>query len=147
MLFFTKIVVSLIPFILMFSRINANADSTRDFITTEAEQGNTDAQFSLGCKFYEGEDVAKDAVEAVKWFRMAAEQGHVGAQIYLGIIYYEGEGVEKNVVEAYALYKLASVRNEIGLKKRDEIAKEMTPEQIAAGEKRVMELRKEFKSN
>ena len=95
----------------MFSRINANADSTRDFITTEAEQGNTDAQFSLGCSFY------------------------------------EGEGVEKNVVEAYALYKLASVTNEIGLKKRDEIAKEMTPEQIAAGEKRVMELRKEFKSN
>jgi TPR repeat protein len=44
-----------------------------------AEQGHTIAQFNLGLCFMYGQGVAKDPVEAVKWYRMAAEQGHADA--------------------------------------------------------------------
>ena len=45
-----------------------------------AEQGNAEAQFSLGFRYDEGEGVPQDSQEAVKWWRKAAEQGHDQAQ-------------------------------------------------------------------
>jgi TPR repeat protein len=39
--------------------------------------------------------VAKDSVEAVKWFRKAADQGNADAQCRLGVMYSNGEGVAK----------------------------------------------------
>ena len=50
----------------------------------KAEQGNTDAQFSLGLRYDNGNGVPKDAVEAVKRFRLSAEQGRAFAQCFLG---------------------------------------------------------------
>jgi TPR repeat protein len=52
----------------------------RKWIRKAAEQGNVDAQQSLG-KIYE-EDV-QDYIEAAKWYRKAAEQGDVTSQSYL----------------------------------------------------------------
>jgi len=40
------------------------------------------------------EGVAKDEVEAVKWYRKAAEQNYAKAQYDLGFCYYNGEGVD-----------------------------------------------------
>ena len=38
-----------------------------------AEQGDAEAQFSLGRMYDEGEGVAEDDAEAVRWYRLAAE--------------------------------------------------------------------------
>jgi TPR repeat protein len=39
------------------------------------------AQFKLGCIYWEGSDaVKKDILMATKWFNMAADKGHKGAQ-------------------------------------------------------------------
>ena len=46
----------------------------------EAEQGDVEAQYFIGCCNQFGDGVKKDKVEAVKWYRMAAEQGHVEAK-------------------------------------------------------------------
>ena len=50
----------------------------------------------LGLIYAMGRGVAKDQVEAVKWYRKAAEQNHAEAQYNLGVCYYEwrrrGEG-------------------------------------------------------
>ncbi len=46
----------------------------------DAEQGNAEAQFLLGCCYQFGEGIAKDKAEAVKWYRNAAEQGDADAQ-------------------------------------------------------------------
>ena len=54
--------------------------------------------------------MAKDAAEAVKWFRKAAEQGFAGAQGNLGICYHNGQGVTKDYVEAYKWLSLASAQ-------------------------------------
>ena len=67
----------------------------------KAEQGNTDAQFSLGLRYATGDGVPKDEVEAVRWYRKAAEQGDVQAQTNLGGMYYNGTGVPKDLVQTH----------------------------------------------
>jgi len=42
----------------------------------KAEKGDAQAQCNLGLCYEEGAGVAKDAAEAVKWYRKAADQGH-----------------------------------------------------------------------
>ncbi len=38
-----------------------------------AGQGDSDAQFELGCRYNFGEGVENNFLEAVKWFRKSAE--------------------------------------------------------------------------
>jgi|GEM_PF-7057469 len=49
-----------------------------------AEQGDSEAQFSLGLIYSLGKGVEKDKAEAAKWLRLAAEQGHAYAKLQLG---------------------------------------------------------------
>ena len=49
-----------------------------------AEQGRSAAQNLLGVMYARGQGVAKDEVEAAKWFRKAAVQGDAYAQYALG---------------------------------------------------------------
>lgn len=75
-----------------------------------AEQGDAEAQKSLGNCYLSGNGVAKDAEEAVKWYSKAAEQGYAKAQFNLANCYRDGIGVEKNYSEALRLYRLAAAQ-------------------------------------
>jgi len=44
-----------------------------------AEQGYADAQFNLGNMFTNGQGVAQDREEAIRWYRLAAAQGNAFA--------------------------------------------------------------------
>ena len=65
-----------------------------------AEQGDAEAQFSLGFRYDEGEGVPEDRQEALQWWRKAAEQGHAMSQDNLGVSYEIGEGVAQDSAEA-----------------------------------------------
>ena len=71
------------------------ADDASDFRQTLqlAEQGNAEAQFSLGLMYDNGQGVRQDYAEAFRWYRKAAEQGLVQAQTDLGNGYAQGQGV------------------------------------------------------
>jgi TPR repeat protein/tRNA A-37 threonylcarbamoyl transferase component Bud32 len=71
-----------------------------------AELGNVDAQLVLGGCLLNGEGVAEDKVEAVRWLRKAAQQGNADAQYCLGEYYFGREGVEDKV-EAVRWFKKA----------------------------------------
>jgi len=43
--------------------------------------------YNLGNRYSKGDGVAKDAEQAVSWFRRAAEAGHADAQFNLGLRY------------------------------------------------------------
>jgi len=73
-----------------------------------AENGDASAQFALGVRHESGDGVPKDAVEAVKWYRLAAEQGDAKAQAALGALYFVGEGVPKDAAEAVRWFRLAA---------------------------------------
>ena len=77
--------------------------------------------------------------EAVKWYRKAAEQNHALAQYDRGSMYQRGEGAAKDATLAYMYFSLAATTNADAVKVREALAKEMTPEQIAEGQRLTRE--------
>ena len=61
-----------------------------------AEQGDAEAQVSLGQCYDEGFGVEKDASKAADWYYKAASQGNAEAQCNLGIDYVSGTGCAKD---------------------------------------------------
>ena len=47
-----------------------------DWLWEAADQGDADAQFSLGLMYGHGEGVPQDNVTALLWFNLAVAQGH-----------------------------------------------------------------------
>jgi len=69
---------------------------------------SSEALYHRGLRYYEGNGIVKDVIEAVKWFRKAAERGYAPAQYQLGLCYEYGEGVVKDPVEAVKWYRKAA---------------------------------------
>ena len=105
-----------------------------------AEQGQTNAQFSIGIMYAIGKGVRQDYVEAVKWFRKAAEQGDASAQNSLGSMYLNGYGVLQDFVEAHKWFNLAAARgNKHAEKNRVTVSIAMTHTQIAEAQRLARE--------
>ncbi len=52
----------------------------------DAEQGDAEAQYHLGCCYQFGDGIIKNKAEAAKWLRKAARQGYGQARGLLEII-------------------------------------------------------------
>ena len=116
----------------------------------KAQKGDARAQTSVGLAYQKGEGVAKDDVEAAKWYRKAAEQNYATAQVNLANCYKFGTGVEADYPEAYAWYALAANSGQLladfSARLRKELVEEMSPQQIAAGEQRTRELQAQIQA-
>jgi hypothetical protein len=74
-----------------------------------AEQGDARAQALLGLLYStNARGIARDNLEAAKWFRLAADQGDASAQFNLGVMYAEGQGVTQDFGEAVKWYQFAA---------------------------------------
>jgi hypothetical protein len=120
-----------------------------------AEQGYARAQSALGFMYANGEGVQKDYAEAVQWYRKAAEQGDIFGQSLLGFMYELGQGVLQDYVLAHMWFNLAAAQRradldgyvavdpiedaKINADMRDEVAKKMTPDQIAEAQRLARE--------
>lgn len=74
----------------------------------QARAGDAGAQYLLGFMYAEGQGVAKDEAEALKWYTKAAEQGHADAQLSLAMMYAEGRGTAKDDKQAIKWYTKAA---------------------------------------
>ena len=123
------------------------AELSKTFQETKAkaEKGNALAQYNLGMMYGNGRGVAKDEVEAVKWYRKAADQGHADAQNNLGLMYYHSRGVAKDDVEAYKWYLLAGAQDD-DLARREIflIERTLTPQQRAEGQRLAREWKQQI---
>ena len=98
-----------------------------------ADQGDADAQWQMGVRCHNGEDVPRDDVQAMQWFLRAAEQGHVTAQATLGAYYWAGRGVPQDLSRAYFWSALALAQGDENSKSRLEgLASQMTQAQVSA---------------
>ena len=104
-----------------------------------AEKGNAVAQYRYAMMHRMGLGTKKSRAEAQKWSRLAAKQGNSDAQQLLGSLYYKGEGVEPDdVTRAYMWYDVAAAQgNTEAQKERDAVAKELTPQQLAAAKEKA----------
>lgn len=76
-----------------------------------AENGDADAQFSLGLLYENGKGVNQDSAKAAAWYRKAADQGNASAQNKLGLMLYNGEGVERDLNAAFKWIRKAAEQN------------------------------------
>ena len=110
-----------------------------------AEQGYAVAQYRLGLMYRNGQGVQQDYKQAVIWYRKAAEQGEVLAQMSLGAMYVLAQGVPQDYIEAHKCFNLAAANatddktRKTAMEFRDDVAKRMTPAQIAEAQRRANE--------
>jgi TPR repeat protein len=95
---------------------------------------------TCACAIGNGHGVPQNYAEAAKWYRLAADQGDAPAQSNVGALYAIGQGVPKNYISAYTWLSLSAAQgNQIAIKRRDIIARHMTPAQIAKAQKLARE--------
>ncbi len=105
-----------------------------------ADRGSAKGQFSLGVVYSEGQGVPQDNGEALTWYALAAAHGVGRAIMRIGAIYQEGVGVPRDLERAFAAYHLAITRfppgpeREQAALKRDQVAHELSPEQLVRGQ-------------
>lgn len=110
-----------------------------------ALQGNADAQYWLGLGYMQGVRVPKNTALGIGWLTRAAAQGHADARLVMARAYQRGEGTPKDSLLAHALNSLAhSNPNAAPIldanQQRDELAKLLSSEQLAASGKLAAEL-------
>ena len=105
-----------------------------------ADDGQDSAQNNLAQLYAAGRGVRGSLVEAATLYWRAADQGNHRAQYNLAVAYRDGKGVEQDFVRAYMWYTLSAAVgwdldvHDMARKERDELAKQMTPAQIAQAE-------------
>ncbi|MFD2205603.1 tetratricopeptide repeat protein [Kiloniella antarctica] len=105
-----------------------------------AEQGEVEAQYALGEMYSKGLGAEQDLKAATQWYELAAEQGHLLAQLQAGRIYFL---ITEDLVNAHKWLNIISERKIDDAKKlqlmaaemRNDIAKEMTQEQLQEAQK------------
>jgi TPR repeat protein len=80
-------------------------------LKTAAERGDIAAQVRLAGILLDGKAMAKNDVEAAKWFEAAAKRGDAVAQANLGWLYEVGRGVARDATEAVKWYRLAAEKD------------------------------------
>jgi len=112
----------------------------RQWYEKAAVQGHVDAQVNLGSLYDYGRGGPQDFKMAVRWYRRSADQGNDLAQRRLGLLYERGDGVQQDYVQAYMWYTLGAATGvKAGVVMRDELAVQMTSEQLLAAKKLVRE--------
>jgi len=100
----------------------------------QADQGNAQAQNSIGDCYANGWGVTKDPAEAMRWYRKAADQRYEDAQFNIGSMYEYGEGVKEDPVQAYMWFSLSGADKTGGnpgvAYRFKKLAEKMTPKQV-----------------
>ena len=105
-----------------------------------ANKGYMVAQSNLAAMYYKGRGVRQDGREAFRLETLAAEQDFSLAQRMLGIMYMDGTGIPQNYVQAHKWLNLSTAKGDKDAGTlRDELAKKMTPDQIAEAQKLARE--------
>lgn len=81
-------------------------------ILKTAEQGDANAQNTIGLSYFSNKKDKDNIKKAFKWFAKSAEQNHPAALFNLASLYQSGQGTEQNTKKAKELFeKSASLGN------------------------------------
>ncbi len=113
--------------------VKKDVDIARRYYTEAAERGNAKAMHNLAVLEADGGGKGANYKSASQWFRQAADRGVADSQFNLGILYARGIGVEQNLAESFKWFSLAAAQGDAdAARKRDDIAKRLDPQSIAA---------------
>jgi len=83
-------------------------DKALSILKPLAEQGDSDAQVTLGLMYDYGHGVEQDSAKAIEWYTKAAEQGLPVVQHDLGVKYFQGKGVARDYKQAARWWEQAA---------------------------------------
>jgi localization factor PodJL len=107
--------------------------AARRFYEQAAARGNAKAMHNLAVIEADGGSKGPNYKTAAEWFRKAAERGIADSQFNLGILYARGIGVEQNLAESFKWFSLAAAHGDTDAgRKRDDVAKRLDSESLAA---------------
>ena len=113
--------------------VKKDVDIARRYYLQAAERGNAKAMHNLAVLDADGGGKGANYKNASQWFRKAADRGVADSQFNLGILYARGIGVEQNLAESYKWFSLAAAQGDAdSVRKRDDIAKRLDPQSLAA---------------
>jgi localization factor PodJL len=113
--------------------VKRDVDMARRYYVQAAERGNAKAMHNLAVLDADGGGKGADYKSAAQWFRKAADRGVADSQFNLGILYARGIGVEQNLAESFKWFSLAAAQGDADSgHKRDDIAKRLDPQSLAA---------------
>lgn len=113
--------------------VKRDFDMARRYYVQAAERGNAKAMHNLAVLDADGGGKGADYRSAAQWFRKAADRGVADSQVNLGILYARGIGVEQNLAESFKWFSLAAAQGDADAgRKRDDIAKRLDPQSLAA---------------
>jgi len=95
-------------------------------LIARSENGDSFSQMLLGKCYAEGNGVARDEAEAIRWYRLAAAAGQGRANLMLGNAYRDGKGVVKDEVESYVYYAFSG--DALGGREKDALDLNLAPE-------------------
>lgn len=104
-----------------------------------ALERHPDAIYRLCILSDRGRGLPQDYQEALRWCRLAADHGHAQAMLLIGMYFEKGRGIPSDPVHAHQWYNVAAAHGLAeGIKRRDRLAVEMTPKQIAQAQFQAM---------
>jgi localization factor PodJL len=113
--------------------VKKDADIARRYYLQAAERGSAKAMHNLAVLDADGGGKGANYKSASQWFRKAADRGVADSQFNLGILYARGIGVEQNLAESFKWFSLAAAQGDAdAARKRDDIAKRLDPQSLAA---------------
>jgi localization factor PodJL len=113
--------------------VKKDVDIAHRYYMQAAERGNAKAMHNLAVLDADGAGKGADYKSAAQWFRKAADSGIADSQYNLGILYARGIGVEQNLAESFKWFSLAAAQGDADSgRKRDDIAKRLDPQSLAA---------------
>jgi localization factor PodJL len=113
--------------------LKKDIDAARGYYLQAAEKGSAKAMHNLAVLDADGGGAGPNYKSASQWFRKAAERGVADSQFNLGILYARGIGVEQNLAESFKWFSLAAAQGDADSgRKRDDVAKRLDPQSLAA---------------
>ena len=113
--------------------VKRDYDVARRYYVQAADRGNAKAMHNLAVLDADGGGKGANYKSASIWFRKAADRGVADSQFNLGILYARGIGVEQNLAESFKWFSLAAAQGDADAgHKRDDIAKRLDPQSLAA---------------
>jgi len=113
--------------------VKKDVEIARRYYLQAAERGNGKAMHNLTVLDADGGGKGANYRNASQWFRKAADRGVADSQFNLGILYARGIGVEQNLAESFKWFSLAAAQGDAdSVHKRDDIAKRLDPQSLAA---------------
>jgi TPR repeat protein len=85
------------------------AEDELALVLKQARNGERGAQRELGLRYYSGDGLPKDFVQAAGWWQKAAAAGDDQAQVLLAVLLFKGEGVKQDRAQALRWWQTAAV--------------------------------------